>query len=80
MVRIRIGAFVFVGAFRRADRVVRPYGCIPFCIGAHGFAILYRTGGVDPRPYGSIGSAFKPHKKWGELPFPPLTTQNSSLI
>ena len=25
MVRIRMGAFVFVGAYRRADRVVRPY-------------------------------------------------------
>ena len=32
--RICIGAFVFACASRRADRVVRPYGCIPFRIGA----------------------------------------------
>ena len=58
-VRDRIGAFIFAGAYRRADRVVRPYGCIPFRIGAHGFATLYRAGGVEPRPYGSIGNAVK---------------------
>ena len=28
IVRIRIGTFVFVGACRRADRGVRPYGCV----------------------------------------------------
>ena len=30
--RICIGAFIFAGAPRRADRVVRPYGCIRFRI------------------------------------------------
>ena len=30
--RICIGAFVFVGVPCRADRVVRPYGCVPFRI------------------------------------------------
>ena len=39
-----------MGAYRRADRVVRPYGCIPFCIGAHGFAILYRAGAASLAP------------------------------
>ena len=34
VVRICRGTFVFAGAYRRADRVVRPYGCIPFRIGA----------------------------------------------
>ena len=71
---------MFAGACRRADRGVRPYGCVRVYIGAVKFVTLFRTGGVEPRPYGSIGSAFKPHKKWGELPFPPLTTQNSSRI
>ena len=37
--RICIGAFIFAGASRRADRVVRPYGCICFRIGAYNFAI-----------------------------------------
>ena len=45
MVRIRMGAFVFVGAYRRADRVVRPYGCVPFRIGAFKFVSLYRRAG-----------------------------------
>ena len=28
VIRIRIGAFVFAGVYRRADRGVRPYGCV----------------------------------------------------
>ena len=32
--RIRRGTFVFAGACCRADRVVRPYGCVPFRVGA----------------------------------------------
>ena len=54
VVRIRIGASVFVGLCRRADRVVRPYGCILFRIGTIRFAILYRTGGVEPHPYANV--------------------------
>ena len=65
VVRIRIGASVFVGAFRRADRVVRPYGCMPFRIGARGFAMLCRAGGAEPRPYVTTKNA-KNHLK-----FPP---------
>ena len=34
VMRIRRGTFGFAGVYRRADRVVRPYGCIPFRIGA----------------------------------------------
>ena len=54
VVRIRIGASVFAGAYRRADRVVRPYGCIPFRIGAHRFATSCRAGGVEPHPYANL--------------------------
>ncbi len=54
VVRIRIGASVFAGAYRRADRVVRPYGYIPFRIGAHRFATSCRAGGVEPRPYANL--------------------------
>ena len=50
MVRIRIGAFVFAGASCRADRVVRPYGCVPFRIGVCGFAPLCSAGGACPAP------------------------------
>ena len=46
--RICIGAFVFAGTSRRADRVVRPYGCVRVCIGASGFATSYRAGGACP--------------------------------
>ena len=54
-----------------ADRGVRPYGCIPFRIGAPKFVTLYRTGGVEPRPYGSLGNAVKICKKpGGENPLP----------
>ena len=49
-VRDRIGAFIFAGAYRRADRVVRPYGCIPFRIGARKFAV-FSAGRGKPRPY-----------------------------
>ena len=56
-VRGRIGAFVFVGAYRRADRVVRPYGCIPFRIGAPISATLYRAGGVEPLPYADFADS-----------------------
>ena len=38
----------------RADRGVRPYGCIPFCIGASKFAMLYRAGGAEPLPYANL--------------------------
>ena len=57
VVRIRNGAFVFAGAYRRADRGVRPYGCIRFRIGAHNFAAAYRAGGAEPLPYGLAGGA-----------------------
>ena len=50
MIRIRIGAFVFAGASCRADRVVRPYGCVPFRIGVCGFAPLCSAGGACPTP------------------------------
>ena len=53
IVCVRIGAFDFAGAYRRADRVVRPYGCVPFRIGAPVSATLYRAGGVEPLPYGN---------------------------
>ena len=55
VVRIRIGAFVFVGARRRADRVVRPYGCVPVRFDTVEFLALYCAGGVLPRPYGIFG-------------------------
>ena len=29
------------------------------CIGAFNFVMLYRAGGVEPRPYGSVGNAIK---------------------
>ena len=35
----------------RADRVVRPYGCVRIHIGAFNLAALYRAGGGEPRPY-----------------------------
>ena len=54
VVRICRGTFVFAGAYRRADRVVRPYGYIPFRIGAHRFATSCRAGGVEPRPYANL--------------------------
>ena len=50
-VRIRIGASVFVGTHRRADRVVRPYGCVRVRIGTVEFSASYCAGGVEPRPY-----------------------------
>ena len=50
VVRIRIGASIFAGAYRRADRVVRPYGCVSFRIGAINFAAVYRAGGACPSP------------------------------
>ena len=50
VIRIRIGTFVLAGASRRADRVVRPYGCIPFRIGAFIFVTLCGTGGAEPSP------------------------------
>ena len=59
VVRIRIGAFVFAGAYRRADRVVRPYGRVRVCMGASKFVTLCSAGGVLPCPYGSIGNAVK---------------------
>ena len=46
--RVRIGAFMFAGAYRRADRGVRPYGCIPFRIGASKSTTFYRAGGACP--------------------------------
>ena len=51
VVWIRIGAFVFAGAYRRADRVVRPYGRVRVRMGASKFVTLCRAGGVEPRPY-----------------------------
>ena len=48
MVRIRQGAPVFMGAFRRADRGVRPYGCARVCVGAPKFVTLYRREGQAP--------------------------------
>ena len=49
--RIRIGAFMFAGASCRADRVVRPYGCVRLYIGAYWFAALYCAGGVESLPF-----------------------------
>ena len=54
VVRIRRGASVFAGARRRADRVVRPYGC---GLVAYKSTAFYRAGGVLPRPYGVVGNA-----------------------
>ena len=50
VVRIRRYAFVFAGAYRRADRGVRPYGRVPFHIGAVKFPTLCRAGGASPAP------------------------------
>ena len=47
---ICIGAFVFAGASCRADRVVRPYGCVRVCIGVFYFVTLCRAGGASPAP------------------------------
>ena len=55
VLRFRIGAPVFACAFCRADRVVRPYGCVRVYIGAREFATLYCAGGVEPLPYGNGG-------------------------
>ena len=55
--RICIGAFVFACASRRADRVVRPYGCVRVCIGARKFATLYRAGGAEPQICSLIANA-----------------------
>ena len=33
-----------------------PMGCVRFRISAGKFAIAYRAGGVEPRPYGSVGN------------------------
>ena len=57
IIRIRIGASVFVGAYRRADRVVRPYGCVRVRIGTSKFAVLYCAGGVEPRSYANVEDA-----------------------
>ena len=57
IVCVRIGAFDFAGAYRRADRVVRPYGCVPFRIGAPVSATLYRAGGVEPLPYADFADS-----------------------
>ena len=54
IVRFCIDAFVFACAVRRADRGVRPYGCGRFRIGAYDFVMLYRAGGVEPRPYANL--------------------------
>ena len=75
-VRIRIGASVFAGASCRADRVVRPYGCLPFRMGSCEFAILYRAGGVEPRPYGSFGNAVKTCEKTGGASPSPTLRRN----
>ena len=45
------GASVFTGASCRADRGVRPYGCVPLRIGAPVSATLYGAGEVEPLPY-----------------------------
>ena len=68
---IRIGTFVFEGASCRADRVIRPYGCVRVRIGAFNFVMLYRAGGVEPRTYGSIRNAIETHSR-GEGQAPPL--------
>ena len=59
VVWVCIGACVFAGASCRADRGVRPYGCIPSRIGADNFPALCRREGVEPLPYGSTGNAVK---------------------
>ena len=60
------GIFVFtkpcgeIAIAPRADRGVRPYRTFCVCTdGVYNFAIASRTGGVEPRPYGSIGNAVK---------------------
>ena len=40
---------------QRADRGVRPYGCVRVRRGAREVATVYRAGGVEPRPYGNGG-------------------------
>ena len=45
-----IGASVFACVYRRADRVVRPYGCIRFRIGADKFTTLCCREGASPAP------------------------------
>ena len=58
-VRVRIGASVFVGLYRRADRVVRPYKTLRvFADGVCRFAIAFCAGGVEPLPYGNSGGLY----------------------
>ena len=59
VVRVCIGASVFAGACRRADRVVRPYGCVRIRTGAFKFAMSCRAGGVEPRPYADLAVWYK---------------------
>ena len=69
VLRLRVGASVFVGACCCADRVVRPYGCIPFRIGACGFAILCRREGqAHPLRYDETRSAPRNRKNGKEKP------------
>ena len=55
ILRIYRGAFVFAGARRRADRVVRPYReFYDFAEGVR-FCEYILPGGVEPLPYGISG-------------------------
>ena len=77
VVRFRIGAFVFAGAPCRADRVVRPYGCVPFCIGACRFSALCRAGGASPSPTLRLNntSSLFTITSYLNLPLPYVTTK-----
>ena len=77
VLRVCIGAFVFAGAYRRADRVVRPYGCVPFCIGACRFSALCRAGGAIPSPTLRLNntSSLFTITSYLNLPLPYVTTK-----
>ena len=81
ILRIRRGAFVFDGAHRRADRVVRPYGCIPFRIGAVKCAIFYRADGVEPHLYANLAdfAVLRINGREGRCPSPWIFNMPASL-
>ena len=79
------GNHVFAATFRkngrascRADRVVRPYGCVPFRIDAPTSATLYRAGGVEPRPYAGLVDSTRSPKAYAGLLLP--TAQSFSRL
>ena len=59
IIRIRIGASGFAGAYCRADRGVRPYKMFyGFADGSCNFAGASCAGGVEPLPYGNCGRLY----------------------